>query len=411
MSDTETIFTCSASGATIAAKSSRLPKGWKRIEDRLYSSEAWRERYCIRAVVVPIVMPIVPDGRGPQDIAVKAAWVTLREKLKAAWVLSTEAANWALRRLLANEPTRQPGATKCPPMPPLYLYGERDWKGWSQSASAVLRTIEQTYRARRYEINWTSSTSLPNVSYPYPFPVHNAAWKLWLDDGGRIGFEARLLEGRVGVWLKSGPKYKRQRALLTWLIEHPELRGEASIYKKHDGSINVKVVGWFPRKVNQESEGTLHLRTGITEFLVGYNDADEKLFVVPGDRVKKWIVANDHMTTRWRDSMKFEMRKPKRQGRKNIEDMQAMCAKKDNRVNAWIDETIASCVGHAKRRRLALIRLDDTERGFVEHFAWHRLAERMSQVCNREGISFERCGAEKSAGTARNTVTIEETTI
>lgn len=394
-------ITCCKTGKTIETKTNRLPTGWKRAGESIYSPEAWRQMYCLRAVVVPVAMPIITDDSGPQSETVKAAWDDLRKSLKSAWIRSTEAANWALRRLLSNEPTRQPGETKCPPMPKCYLYGERDWTGWSQSAAAVLRTIEATYRSRRYECIWTSSTALPNVSYPYPYPIHNAAWKLWQDDGGRIGFESRLPDGRVGVWLKTGPQWKRQIALLRYLISHAEQRGEASIYQKHDGTIVVKVVGWFPKREYARSEGRLILRTGNAEFIAGFNTADERLFNIPGDRCRDWIIRTDAMRIRWSDSMKHELRVPKRESRKNLEDMQRQVAKNSDRINTWIDQTIAACVGHAKRRRLASIAIDDSEKSFMPHFPWYRFLSRLEQVCNRESLGFERLSASSNIASTR----------
>ncbi len=118
-------------------ESERLKPGWKRAADGTpVDPETWRSTYCIRAVVIPVASP-VEIGKGSQE-----QWNNLHATLKEAWTRSTEAANWALRRLLQNDVTRQPGETKCPKMPKIYLYGERDWTGWSESASAVLRTVE-----------------------------------------------------------------------------------------------------------------------------------------------------------------------------------------------------------------------------------------------------------------------------
>ena len=391
-------------------KRPRLKKGEKRIGDTIYTAAEWKSKYCIRAVVIPIVSPVVAPGAGPQSDAVKAAWTELRAILANAWTLSTEAANWALRRLLANEPTRQPGQTKCPPMPPIYLYGERDWTGWSNSASSVLRTVEQTYRAKRYECVWMSSNSLPVVRYPYPYPVKNVTWNLVRDEGGRIAFEARFPTGRIGVWLKAGPQWKRQIAMANHLMDHPELRSEASVYKKNDGSIVVKLVGWFPKREQINAEGMLILRTTKTEFIVGFNTADERLFTIPGDRCKDWIVRTDAMRQRWSDSMKYELRIPKRASRKNMEDMQRQVEKNTNRVHTWIDQTIAACVGHAKRRRLETVSIDDSEREFMPHFPWHRFLTRLEQVCNREGLKFERPSPAKTDATGRKVAKPKEPT-
>lgn len=378
-----------------------MPRGWKRLGSDYYSPEAWKDRYCIRAIVVPIASPVM-IGQGSRE-----EWDTLNDQLSDAWQRSTEAANWGLRKLLANDVTRQPGDTKCPPMPKIYLYGERDWSGWSQSAAAVLRTVEQTYRSQRYEIVWRGSRSLPNVRYPYPFPVHNAAWKLEEHEDGGVVFTATLPSGRRSVRLRGGAQYRRQLAGLRHLIEHPELRGEASIYRRGKDVV-VKVVGWFPRKTDQQASGTLYLRTGVTEFLVGLNEKDERLLIFNGDRARRWMARHAEMLQRWREDMKFERRRPKREARKHAEDMQAACRKMNNRLSSFIDETAAQCVNHARRRRLARIVLDDSERSYFRDFQWHRLGLLLEQKANAAGIDFERSSAAENSVTSRDAVSAGE---
>jgi len=391
-----TTFTCSVSGKTVEAN--RIPRGWKNVNGTYYCPEAWKERYCIRAIVVPVASP-ESIGKGSPE-----AWKELRATLANSWSRSTEAANWALRRLLANDVTREPQAAKCPPIPAIYLYGERDWTGWSQSASAVLRTVEHTYRATRYEIIWRGSRSLPNVKYPYPYPIHNAAWKLSeLPDGG-VFFDAPLIGGRVSMRLRGGHQYRRQLTGLRWLIEHPELRGEASIYQRGN-EIVVKVVGWFPRKTDEKRSGTLFLRTGEAEFLVGLNERDERLFLFPGDRVREWLVRHENGLQRWHDGMKAEMRRPKRASRKNAEDMQNRAEKCRNRINSFIDETAAQCVNHAVRRQLARIVYNDECQTYFRQFPWYRVKMLLQQKCNAAGIEFEYSSAATEAGTARKPAT------
>lgn len=392
-------ITCSISGVTIATKATsagnpRLPRGWKRIADKYYSPASWHDRYCIRAIVVPVASP-VDIGQGTRD-----EWDALNEQFGEAWQRSTEAANWAVKQLLANDVTRQSGDTKCPPMPSIYLYGLRDWTGWSQSAASVLRTVEQTYRASRYEIVWLGGRRIANQRYPYPYPVHNAGWQLNEQSDGGIMFTVTLPSGRRSMRLRGGHRYRRQLAGLRHLIVHPELRGEASIYRRGN-EVVVKVVGWFPRKTNEHADGTLFLRTGKAEFLIGLNDADERLFIFNGDRCRRWIVRHANGLQRWREDMKFERRRPKRESRKHAEDMQDACIKTNNRIKSFIDETAAQCVNHASRRRLARIVLDDSERSYFQDFQWHRLSELLAQKANAAGIHFERSSAAKTSDTSR----------
>lgn len=365
----------------------RLPPGWKKRDDQYYSPQGWKKLYAIRAITVPIVSPVV-DDMSPEGL--KLGWESLRSSLKAAWLLSTDAANWALKTLYANDVSRTAFSEgKCPAMPKIYLYGERSWEGWSQSASAVLQTVEKTYRERRYEINWTRSSGLPLVRYPYPFPIHNSSWDLEQTDGGEIHFNCRLPDGRVKLKLRTkdeGSKYRIQS--IKHLLENPHLRSEAAILRKKDGSIHVKLVGWFPVR-QQERSGTLFVRTDTSSFLVIVDDKEQKLRIENGDWIRRKLAGHKHALQRWREDQKFECRRPVRSSRKYAEDMKLACDKMHSRLDSFIKESCAHAVNLAVRRKIAKIVLDTSERSYFREFAWHKLETTMKQSCQREGIDFE----------------------
>lgn len=399
-------ITCCVTGKTIEVKPTRSgkprpPSGWKRIGDDYYSAEAWRDRYCIRAIVVPIASA-VSEGQATQD-----DWRQLRDALHEAWTRSTEATNWALRRLLTNDVQRDPGEAKCPKMPAIYLYGERDWSGWSQSAAAVLRATEAKYRSCRYEVVWTGSRQLPSMRFPQPYPVHNAAWRLTEGPDGGVSFGCLLPTGRIAVRLKGGHRYRRQLAGLRHLIEHPELRGEASIYKRGN-DIVVKLVGWFPRDKQRDATGTMYVLTDKESFLVGLNARDERLWIIHGDRAREWSRRYYAGLQRWRDDQKYEMRHPKRQQRKTAEDQQKRTRKFRNRINTFVDESAAQIVNHAKRRRLAKIVYNDSETGYYRDFPWYRLRDAIQTRCHQAGIEFEHSTDDKNAVSARTNATPQE---
>lgn len=379
----------------------KLKAGWKRDADgSAVSPDEWHKRYVVRAIVLPVASP-AEFGKGSPE-----QWKELRDQLKDAWTRSTEAANWALRRLLVNDVTRSPGETKCPKMPKIYLYGERDWTGWSQSAAAVLRTVEATYRSKRYEVIWTGGASLPNVRYPYPFPIHNAGWKLQENPEGGLYFNVRLPGGRVSMRLKGGHEYRRQLLGARHLIANPHLRGEASIYKRGN-QIAVKLVGWFPKRVDEEASGVMYVRTTKESFLVGLNVKDERLWIINGDRAKRWMTRTANATQRWREDQKYERRIPKRANRKTAEDMQAATLKNRHRLASFIDESAAQVVNHCRRRKLAKIKFNDSCHDFFQDFQWFRLASQLEQKCKAHGIIFERCGDTENTVTSRIDVTQE----
>jgi hypothetical protein len=377
----------------------KLKPGWKRDADGTpVSPDDWRSRYCVRAVVIPVASP-AEHGKGSQE-----QWTQLRETLKDAWIRSTEAANWALRRLLANDVTRTPGDTKCPKMPKIYLYGERDWTGWSQSASAVLRTIEASYRSKRYQVVWTGGVSLPNVRYPYPYPVHNTLWKLYENPDGGLFFECRLPEQRVSMRLKGGSEYRHQLMSARWLIQNPHCRCEASIYTRGK-QIVVKLVGWFPKEERAKTNGIMFIDTAEQSFLVARNARDEQLWIIHGDRCRDWIVRHDQYMQRWHDDRKYELRRPSRESRKYCEDMQAKCQKNNDRIDSFIKESAAQCVNHAKRRNLAKIIYNDSCQTLFPRFPWYQMRLALQQKCESAGIEFELSSGAEEADSARELVT------
>lgn len=395
-------LTCKSTGKTIECKvtklgNPKLPKGWKWRGDAVYSKEAWNSLYCLRAITVPIVSPVC-ETNSPD--ALKEAWTVLNEQLKDAWQHSTEAANWACKYLWSHDVTRQQDDDKCPTMAPVYLYGLRDWSGWSQSAGAVLRTVEAQYRKKRYEIVWTGSSGVPNVRYPYPYPIHNASWELVQESGGQITFGCRLPSGRITVRVRTKNKPRTRIADLKHLIDNPDLRGEASLIKKHDGTIMVKMVGWFPKTVRVAS-GELWVRTSAIHLLTLFNEKEEELQKINGDWIRQKVLGHEAMLQRWHDDMKLERRLPKRLARKTKEDIRVRCDKMHARLKTFIDQTAAQIVNYAIRRKLDTIRYDDSEKGYFTAFPWFKMKERLEVVCNRENVKFEGFGAEPDSKASR----------
>ena len=411
VSSSMTTLTCEQTGKTVEVKltargNPKLPKGWKWRGDKPFSPEAWNNLYCLRAITVPVVSPVV-EHASPDEL--RKSWDELNQQLKDAWQHSTECANWAVKYLWSHDVTRQQADSKCPKMEPLYLYGLRDWTGWSQSAGAVLRTIEASYRKKRYEIVWTGSAGVPNVRYPYPYPIHNASWGVQQLEGGHVVFDCRLPSGRVGMRLKTTDKGCRRLKDLRHLIANPDLRGEASLIKKTDGTVMVKMVGWFP-KVVRELKGELWVRTSALNLLTLFNESTETLMVINGDWIKKKVAGHSAALERWHDDQKLERRIPKRMSRKTKEDVRIACDKMHARLKTFIDQSAAQIVNYALRQRIALIRYDDTDKGYFLSFPWFRMKERLSAVCDREGIRFEGFSAEPKAVTSRKNATSTEST-
>jgi hypothetical protein len=170
----------------------RLPPGWHRdTVGVVHCPRCWQERYVLRAVTIPVVGPV------------GATWPELREALKVCWRDATRLANWAVCELAKADCVRSPEMQKLPKPPAVYLYpGAREFVPGLDPGSvvAILHTVEQRYRRRRYETHWRGSASLANYHYPTPYPVRSRDWSVSEGEGGSVlwACRSRAGDGRSG---------------------------------------------------------------------------------------------------------------------------------------------------------------------------------------------------------------------
>jgi len=254
-----------------AKGSPRLPRGWKR-HDNVWCDKCWKNNWKLRAIAIPIA--------GPVD----ATWPDLRVALRTCWSASTRLANWATTQLYARDVRRQPGDEKMPPMPKIYLYPEAREQAPDmdpQSVASLLQAVERKYRARRYDVIWTASQSLPNHRYPVPYPCHNASWSVDRDDDGRRLLSVRLAGQRRSLALRGGKRHRRMLGAVDALIAGKAVKGELSIYQTKASSsthrpssekqtqLMAKMVMWLPKpQTANAKDAVLDVRTGSESLLV-----------------------------------------------------------------------------------------------------------------------------------------------
>lgn len=389
---------CDATGETAEVKTTskgtpRLPKGWKRLGDELFCAKAYKERFRLAAIILPVAGLHI-DESGMSEEQIKSAraegWKALRESMKESWGRSTELANWVVQTLLANDVTRDPETGKLPPMPKTYLYGERDFTGWSNTASSTIREVEQDYRKKRGEMLFFGRRRLPDFRYPFPWICHNNSWTAEMDDGKPV-VSFRTFSGRILVKLKGGKRYRRQLAGFRQIAEGAK-RGTLSVYKhRSTGDVMVKMISYLPRNArDNEKSGTLHVRTDSHSFIVSLNEKDERLFVINGDWMRKQQRKHYEWQQRFREDLKLEQRRPHKQKKQRMKPMRDGAQKYQNRLDSFVKETAANVVNYADRRRIACITYDDSEKEyFGSNFPYFALEQRLQQKCYECGIEFE----------------------
>jgi len=394
-----TVMRCGVCGDSKKMKSDRVPMGWKRDatnREKLTCSACWKQGHVLRAITFPVAGPV------------GATWDEFRPALNDAWQHATALSNWGVQALMASDVTRMPDMEKLPKMPDIQLYAlcKGQFPGWSQSAACILRAITQKYRASRFERIWLGQAALPNMRYPQPFPMHNAAWKARYDEGGRPLVLVKLPSGPFTLRLRGGNQFRRQLTAFRQIVEGQAVQGELALYRQranagdHRGGgkgrdsggrqfatrVMCKMVAWLPRTPTREGTGTLLVTTAPDAMVVALNAKDEKLFSIHGDHIRRWTITHQSQLQRWSDDSKMEVR---RGSVPFASRREAACGKFNRRMDTAVKEIAAQVVNYAARRRFAEVRWIGGDSGFVGSFRWHALIERMRTKCNEFGIQFE----------------------
>jgi hypothetical protein len=425
---TTTTTTCTACGKTQEGKSARLPKGWKRVGDDVLCAGCKEDRYRLCAVTIPVVGPL--DGN----------WPALREMLRASWSQSTALANWLTTEMYVRDARRQPADEKLPKYERPYLYPETArFDLPSQTRAAMEQAVSGKYRAKRYEVIWTSEASLPNHRYPYPYAVPNQAWRARWEIGGDGKSRVPVVElplagsdGRVSLRLAGGRDYRRQLSAFSQIVSGEAVKGECAIYRVRgragDGRngdktseagrpvwrVLCKMVAYLPRakKKSHTESRFFALETGSESFLSGILEDREEPWLLHADDFRDQCYQHKRWLARMADDAKHERRAPKRRRAKAIQQYDARGKKFHDRQRSFVQQTVAAIIGFAARSRVTRLTYDDTLQSYMPSFPYFVFRDRLKLACKDAGIEFEHQTAsgkvsDKSLANARESL-IEE---
>lgn len=385
-----TRHTCAICNVEKETKGSRMPRGWHRHEN-LWCANCWKEAWTVKAIAMRVASP----GGG---------WEAFREVMKEQWAASTQVANFITTQCYIRDVRRSRDLEKLPPMPNIYLYPELRAE-FPEVSSQAVASMEQDYkakyRAKRYKVLWTAEESLPNYRYPEPAVIHNAAWRAYYENESphvslRLGnerWELRLAGSRR--------RYARQLDAFKLIEEGIAIPAAAAVYRKRAGSngdlierdnggqrarydIMVKMVAWFPKPQWTERSGVLVTRTDSDSLIVALNAKDEKLWIYNADHLRRWVSEHRRQLQRWSDDQKLEDRP--------VADFQsrrtAAVTKYRRRIDNVVNQAAARIVNYAKRRRMAEIKYDDSDKSYVERFPWHQLKQRLQVLCDEHQLTL-----------------------
>lgn len=378
----------------------RCPKGWKRFGGELYCADCKAKLYVLRAITVPIVGPV-----GEPEID---TWPNLREALKTSWGESTALHNWMMSELYVRDVKRDGTMTKLPPRPQTYLYPEARarFPGIpSQTVSAIDQAVKGKYGSVRWKILWTGEMALPNYRYPTPFLAHNQSWSVAINDDGQPIIGVRIAGRRWHLRLRNGHRYARQIAAIEKIADGSAIKGELAIYRKRSGEwgndngvhdrengqrvkydVMVKLVAWIPRTEPRQGGGggTMFIRTANDKLAVAVDDAGERIWSLNFDHLRKWTAEHRKKLDRYSDDAKAENRPVPSFAAKRDAELRKHRARMDTAVK----EAARQIANYAKRRRVAVVKLNDSERGFCTEFPYSIFFERLRVVLDEYKIEL-----------------------
>lgn len=379
--------------------SPKLPRGWKQHGGKTYSATAWKDSYVMRGVSIPIQ---TIDGHEWKDFAAA---------IHAAWKETTRLSNYIASRLYVEDMQAAPvdnETGKLPKMPVVYLYPETASIAPSLSGtsrSAICQQVDQCYRSDRFSIRARNNRSLRNYRYPQPLPVTKQAWSLeWREDGRKLPtpqISLRLAGQRWPIVLRNDAGSRRAIQLLqrddcipaAIAVEARRIgthKGLPTVNIRDAGGqnqrhyVSVRIALWVPREKYRSQSGTLYVRTDKESLLVALNAKDERLWVCHADHIRRWVRERDRRKDRLSDDRKAEQRPVASfQSRSTAE-----VVKFRKRMSTACHEIAEQAVRYAARRRMERIEYDDSDTGFVDHFPWYELKDKIKQKCERQSIAF-----------------------
>ncbi len=374
----------------------RPPRGWKRRADDLFCSQCWRKMYKLRAITLPVAEPI---GLKEKDFY---------DRLNRGFSQATEVANFCINEYWGADVKRSSDMEKLLPwkQPPLYhLLCERFAKG--EYGRGFLSDIEHQmsgkYRHQRYDVIWTCRQSLPVARYPQPYSVRTQEWKLQEKDGRPV--VRAPVAGLTLTFYLSRKGMGRQLASLKSILDGDAVQGPLAIYRNRKGKLMCKIVADLPRTEGDRSRtGAMILKTGGDSFLNATVEGREKPWILYADRLKGLIVEHDAWLERARNDLKYEKRWPKASRERFNERVAAKCAHSQRRLDTFIKQSAVMVAKFACRQSVGLVKYDDSDKGYLTHFPWAQLKQRLEVViADEHGIVFEAIDSDEKKSKKKST--------
>lgn len=391
-------------GKTIKARPSKdggpkTPKGWRKLVGVFTCPECVRSAYYTRGFRVEIRGLAEGEERDVKEF---------RAALAAASKASARFGNWYVQRLFAADLAASPtldktkdGKDKLPPMPEMYVYPEAV-KAFPELSGGCIAGLTQMvrgwYAKRRWEALVALNRSVENYRFGYlPVEVRKQDWSLKSLADGKFCIKCAVAPGKswlVGAWADSINLTRlRQIAKGDAIpLAMKIVRGSKTLANgERVKSWFFRISAMFPRtpKRNTHKEITLTLGHDPGCLLFGSLEGSDDVFEFPGVSVREIIVNGDKADKKRQQQASMCRQFTSRRGAERWgRHRSKLCEKRNRQIGKQIELAAASLARWCVSHRVTSVDYDTRSMGFVCHFPWHALKQKIHDVLEREGIAL-----------------------
>lgn len=383
----------------------KIPKTWRRIDGVLTCRDCVKRAYYTRAIRVQI------RGVAPGEERTAGEF---RKTLSAASNASARFGNWYVQRLLAADLALAPtlektkdGKTKLPPMPAVDYYREAV-KAFPELSgggiSGLAQMVKQWYGARRFDALIALNRSVESYRFGYlPVEVRKQDWKLMRDEDGKLTIRCSVNPGRS--WTVSVYADARSRSQLEQ-IEHGEAVALAcKIIRASKQPVAgsgapprkawfFRISAMFPRKPKRQQHREITMTLGHDAECLLYgaidgSDEERHVYQSPGVTLRKLIVGGDKSDRahqqEWSAARGIWSR---RKVARWQQDRTRMCENRRRKLGKLIELEAAKLARWCVRMNVTSVDYETADRGFLPHFPWRVLRDKISFALEAESIGF-----------------------
>lgn len=335
----------------------------------------------VRAFSLPVAAPV------------DMSWQDLAAVINPAFRLSTDLANWCVRRLFMLDDAT---STKTPiEIKNWYGYGDASkhypavgqWAGAMASFNLVTRAVKAKYIQQRFSVMVRHDSSLLTYRFPQPYHLHNATWSVEMMADGPHFSVAMPGAGRVVLRLRQGREFGRQLGMLRQILDGTAKKGEAALYRDRKGHLLCKMVGTFPvRPPDTAPANACFLHTDPNALLVAEVNG-RSATITNGDHIRRCVSLHKRFVQRAGEDKKREVRMDHQQRRNLNIAVENRCDKQRHRVDTAIHQVTAQVVRFCERQKVGIVVYDDANQSFIpEGFPWFTVCERLKYKLEDVGI-------------------------